>query len=287
MLGLRADVAAALAVLGGLYAVGWWRLGRRSAPGARLLGRPAAQSGRLGAALLGFTALALALSEPVDRAAHTGFAAHMLQHLLLVTVAAPALLLADPCPRLLWALPRPVRRPVAALLAPGAAPRRLLRRLTSLPAAWLLSNATLWLWHLPAAYDAALGHGALHDLEHLGLHAAALLFWWPVIRPAPRVRPAPGPAFQVAYLVLGAVANAALGLLFVFLPGPLYPTYAAALPLEAALEDQVRGGLLMWGWGGAVDMLAVLLVVHRVLRAGAPGPPLGAPGAAGRPAGVR
>ncbi|HXG04500.1 MAG TPA: cytochrome c oxidase assembly protein, partial [Candidatus Binatia bacterium] len=214
-------------------------------------------------------ALGVALSEPVDRAAHARFAAHMLQHLLLVTVAAPALLLADPCPRLLWALPR------------------ALRRLTSLPAAWLLSNAVLWLWHLPAAYDAALEHGVLHDLEHLGLYAAALLFWWPILRPAPRVRPAPAPGSQVAYLVLGAVANAALGLLFVLLPASVYPTYAATMPLEAALEDQVQGGLLMWGWGGAVDMLAVLLVVHRVLRAGAPGPPLGAPAAAGRPAGVQ
>jgi cytochrome c oxidase assembly factor CtaG len=283
VLGLRADAAAVAAVLGGLYAVGWWRLARRSAGSARLLAAPPPSGWRLGAALVGLAALGVALSEPVDRAAHARFSAHMLQHLLLVTVAAPALLLADPCPRLLWALPRALRRRVGGWLAPAAAPRRLLRRLTSLPAAWLLSNAVLWLWHLPAAYDAALERGALHDLEHLGLYAAALLFWWPILRPAPRVRPAPAPGSQVAYLVLGAVANAALGLLFVLLPVPVYPTYAAAMPFEAALEDQVQGGLWMWGWGGAVDMLAVLLVVHRVLRAEAPRPPLGAPG----PAGVR
>lgn len=268
VLGLRADAAAVVAVLGGLYAVGWWRLERRSTRSARRLASPA-PGWRLGAALVGLAALGVALSEPVDRAAHARFAAHMLQHLLLVTVAAPALLLADPCPRLLWALPRALRRRVGGWLAPAAAPRRLLRRLTSLPAAWLLSNAVLWLWHLPVAYDAALEHGVLHDLEHLGLYAAALLFWWPILRPAPRVRPAPAPGSQVAYLVLGAVANAALGLLFVLLPAPVYPTYAATMPPEAALEDQVQGGLLMWGWGGAVDMLAVLLLVRRVLGAGA------------------
>jgi cytochrome c oxidase assembly factor CtaG len=94
-----------------------------------------------------------------------------------------------------------------------------------------------------------------------------LLFWWPIIRPAPRVRPAPAPGSQVAYLVLGAVANAALGLVFVLLPVPVYSTYATAMPLEAALEDQVQGGLLMWGWGGSVDMLAVVLLLRRVLGA--------------------
>jgi cytochrome c oxidase assembly factor CtaG len=269
VLGLRPDAAAVVAVLGGLYAVGWWRLARRSAAGGCRLAWPAAPPWRLGSALVGLAALGVALSEPVDRAAHARFAAHMLQHLLLVTVAAPALLLADPCPRLLWALPRGARRRVGALLVPGAGPRRLLRRVTSLPAAWLLSSAVLWLWHLPVAYDAALEHGALHDLEHLALYAAALLFWWPILRPAPRVRPAPAPGLQVAYLVLGAVGNAALGLLFVFLPFPVYPTYARAMPFESALEDQVRGGVLMWGWGGAVDMLAVLLLLRRVLGADA------------------
>lgn len=270
----RAEVLAALGALGVGYAVGWWRLRRRA--------RAAAPAWRALAAGVALGAVALALAPPVDRAAHARFAGHMAQHLLLVTVAAPAWLLADPCPALLWGVPRGLRRALAALVAPGAAGRRLLRAMTALPPAWLLSSAVLWAWHVPAAYEAALAHRWLHDLQHLSLTAAAMLFWWPVIRPAPRVRPpAPG-AFRVVYLLLGALANAGLGLAFVLLPRALYAPYARPLTPEQALEDQVRGGLLMWGWSGVVDMLALLLLVRHVLaepgrgatalRAGVPTP---------------
>ncbi len=246
-----------LAALGGLYAAGWRRLRRRStalAPGWRL-----------GCALLALAAVGVALAPPVDRAAHARFSAHMLQHLLLVTVAAPALLLADPYLRVLWALPRRPRRRLAAFLTSRTAARRLLAALTAMPVAWPASAAVLWLWHLPAAYEAALHRPLLHDAEHLSLFAAALVFWWPVVRPAPSPRRAAPAGLRVAYLVLGALQNAALGLAFVLLPAAVYPTYVGAAGAAPAREDQTWGGVLMWGVAGAVDMLAVLLVLYAAL----------------------
>jgi len=114
---------------------------------------------------------------------------------------------------------------------------------------------------LPSAYDAALAHRWLHDLEHLSFFFGAILFWWPIIDPAPRYRrPAPYPA-RVVYLVLGAFQTAALGLLITLAPVALYRSYAGS----AALEDQARGGVVMWGFGGAIDMIAILVVLYVAL----------------------
>src|SRR5205085_6396264 len=134
---------------------GAWRLRRCKRPGIG--------GGRLISAACGFAALGAALSDAADVAAHTSFAAHMVQHLLLVSVAAPALLLADPCAVMLWGLPARVRRAVGPLLAPG---RRLRGVLVGATRPWLTWPAyvlILWLWHLPGPYEAALRSGPLHD----------------------------------------------------------------------------------------------------------------------------
>ncbi|HYY73775.1 MAG TPA: cytochrome c oxidase assembly protein, partial [Solirubrobacterales bacterium] len=117
--------------------------------------------------LVGLGSLALALVSPLDAYAHRRFTAHMLQHMLLVAVAAPALLLADPFAALLWALPTRVRIPVGRLLVRGAPVRWVWRILTRMPVAWIAYAGVLWGWHLPWAYESALGDRLLHDLEHV------------------------------------------------------------------------------------------------------------------------
>jgi cytochrome c oxidase assembly factor CtaG len=97
--------------------------------------------------------------------------------------------------------------------------------------------------------------------------ATAVLFWWPVLGTAPRWRPpAPLPA-RLAYLVLAAFQGSALGLLLAASPEPLYAAYAAA---EDALEDQARGGTLMWGLAALADMAAVLLTTAAALSPSRP-----------------
>jgi cytochrome c oxidase assembly factor CtaG len=252
----RPEIWVPLLVLATAYGAGWWRLSRRGRHLAPW--RPAL-------ALLGLGSLAGALSPPLDALAHRLFAAHMAQHMLLVALAAPAILLADPFPALLWALPAGARRRVGLLLIRGAPGRRICRAVTRTPVAWLTYAAVLWVWHLPPAYDAALRSPLLHDLEHLAFFTSAILFWWPVINPAPRVAAALHPSRRVVYLVAGALQSATLGLLLAASPTVIYASYRSPLgpwPLSP-LDDQALGGVVMWGVSGAVDMLAVLLLLHR------------------------
>jgi cytochrome c oxidase assembly factor CtaG len=250
----RPDVALLLALALILYAAGWTRLARRSP--AR---RRGALLARLALSLAGLVGLAIALLGLHD-AAHERFVAHMAQHLLLMMVAVPMLLLADPLPAVLWALPAALRRGASAWLTEASPPRRAWRALTRPPVAWTFYALVLWCWHLPAAYDAALARAWLHDLEHVSFVAAAVVFWWPIIAPAPRVAAPPSPVARVVYLVLAAFSGGALGVLLAASPAPLY-AYASADPLA----DQTWGGVLMWAVGGAIDMAAVLAVVARVV----------------------
>lgn len=242
-------VGAAVAILTAVYAVGWTRLTRRSPPHIRrwLLGR-------LGVGMAGIAAVAIALLG-LDAAAHESFVAHMVQHLLLLTVAAPALLLSDPMAACAWALPARWRRRLAAMLGTGAPLRRGWRVLTRMPVAWTTYAVTLWLWHVPAAYSAALADARVHDLEHLTFFATAVLFWWPVLGRG-RWSAAGGSAARIVYVVLGAFQGAALGVALLVSRAPLY-TYT--------LEDQARGAVVMLAAGGAIDMAVVLFVVYRFL----------------------
>jgi len=245
----RPEVAVPLALVAGASAVGWWRLSRRGEP---------APGWRAGAAGVGVLSLAIALSSPLDRMAHASFTVHMLQHLLLIAVAAPLLLLADSFAALLWGLPSRLRAAAGRLLRPARPLRRLGLWLTALPAAWLVGVLAVWLWHLPIAYDAAVDDRLVHDVEHLAFFASAVLFWWPIIQPHPRLRPAASYGARVVYLVLAALQGGLLGLLLASSARPWYRAYAS-------LEDQSLGGLVMWGLGGAVDMLAVLVLMARYL----------------------
>jgi cytochrome c oxidase assembly factor CtaG len=257
---VRPEVALPLTLALALFVRGAWRLRRCRRAG---IGLP-----RLLAAAVGFTALGVALSNPVHALGHALFTAHMAQHLLLVAIAAPALALADPFAVTLWGLPPRARRALGALLVTGHPVRRALAGVTRMGVTWPLYVAVLWLWHAPTPYDAALRSGLLHDVEHVLFFGAALLFWWPVLGPGPRLAPLPHPAARVAYLVLGALQSAALGLLLATRPEPLYATYVETAPAWgiAPADDQVWGGVLMWSVGAAVDMLAVLGVVASALK---------------------
>jgi cytochrome c oxidase assembly factor CtaG len=237
-----------------VFAVGFWAFVRRAPT--------AATASRLAFAAVALMGLVTALLSPLDRLADQWFTAHMLQHMLLVMLAAPALLLADPFPVMLWALPGPVRRRFGRRLTRASVLGRLWAAATAMVLTWPLYTAVLWLWHLPAAYDAAVAHRWLHDLEHLTFFTAAVLFWSPVIRPAPRFRPAAPPALRIVYLVLAAFQTAALGVVLTLAPTVLYRSYRT-------LDDQAAGGILMWGLGGLIDMLAVLVVLYRSLGSGA------------------
>jgi len=260
----RPEVALPLALAVVAYAVGWARLTLRSPH--RL--RPVA-TGRLAVALAGLVIIAVALLG-LHGPAHERFVAHMLQHVLLMMIGVPLLLLANPLPAALWALPAGARGRAQTLLIRRSPTRRTWDTLTRMPAAWTLYAIVLWTWHVPAAYDAALASSWLHDLEHLTFALAAVVFWWPVIGPAPRPAVPPTAVARVVYLVLATFSGSALGVLLAASPVALY-AYGEPPGALSPLEDQAWGGIVMWALGGAVDMAAILAVVARVVAGKRPG----------------
>src|SRR5262245_62182894 len=131
---VRPEVVAPLLIVAGTYVVGWWRLRRR---GGDIAGW------RVAASAAGWLSVLVALSSPFDRLAHASFAAHMTQHLLLIVVAAPLVLLADPFAALCWALPARARARAGRLLRPGGPLRGLWRAFTMVSVAWLTHVAAV------------------------------------------------------------------------------------------------------------------------------------------------
>ena len=193
----------------------------------------------------GLVALAVALVSPLEGLAAALFSGHMAQHLVLILVAAPLLVLGEPLVAYLWALPPARRRTVGAWLR--RAPLRAVRRALALPgAAWLLHIVAVWAWHLPGLYQAALVSEPLHSLEHGSFLATALLFWGVVVRPGGGRRLGYGAG--ILYILATALPSALLGALITLAPSPWYPAYAASAPAWGLtpLEDQQLAGLLMW-----------------------------------------
>src|SRR5262249_29347319 len=243
---------------------GWWQLHRtRRARGA-------APGWRLVAYLTGLTSVVLALCSPLEVLAELSFTAHMVQHELLLMVAPPLLLLGAPFPVILWALPLSLRRRVGALVARPGPFRRTLRTLTWMPVAGALYTVSIWGWHHPVAYEAALRHPVLHDLEHLSFFGAAVLFWWPVVNPAPRFhRLRTGMAYgaRIGYLIVATAQNTLLGAALGLSERVPYPSYAAAPRLFAdwnPVDDQAFGGGVMWS-GSHMFLLALLILLHRAM----------------------
>ena len=261
---VRLDVILVLAALGGLYVRGWRRTRRRGHRGL-------APRWRLLAYLTGLASLALALLSPLDHLAEVLFTAHMVQHQMLIMVAPPLLLLGNPFPLILWGLPGRLRYSVGGALTRSSRLRATWRFLTWMPVAGVLYTASLWGWHLPAAYEAALHGRVVHDLEHLTFFGTAVLFWWPVVNPAPRLhRLTTGLQYgcRIAYLILATGLNTLLGAVLGLAEHVLYPSYAAAPPLFdwSALDDQAFGGGVMWS-GGHMFLVAILVLVARAMDA--------------------
>lgn len=249
-----------------LYARGWWQLRRTPRT------RGAAPGWRLAAYLLGLASVVLALCSPLELLAEVSFTAHMIQHQLLLMVAPPLLLLAAPFPLILWALPPRLRRRLGGLVSHPGPVRRALRTLTRMPVAGTLYTVTLWGWHHPLAYETALRHPLLHDLEHLTFFGTAVLFWWPIVNPAPRLHHLSSGVMygaRIGYLILATGQNTLLGAVLGLAERVLYPSYAAAPRLLVdwgPIDDQAFGGGVMWS-GSHMFLVAVLILLHRAMDA--------------------
>ncbi len=235
-----------LALFGCVAAIVVYVIGGRARAGSRARGTPFAA---------GLLVLALALLSPVGTLAEGYlFSAHMLQHLMLVLVVPPLLLMGfEPSEE-----------------------ERSGRRHFPAAASWGLGVGAMWLWHAPMLCNAASQSAAVHRLQEASLLAMGAAFWWPIL--APRVGARLPPLGGVVYLFTACVACTLLGIAITFSPVEVCSVFAhpvdrlGVMPLVrdgwglTAERDQQIGGLLMWVPACVVYGAAILAVLSRVLR---------------------
>jgi putative membrane protein len=243
-------------LLAGLLLAGWaYRRGRTGGP------RRPVDTWRARCFTLALVALGLALLSPLDALSSALASAHMVQHLLLVVVAAPLLALSAPSSAILRGSPLAVRR------ASGRWRRRLglthgnLAVLRHPAAVWLLQVGVLWFWHAAAPYDAALDNRFLHLLEHASFLVTAVLFWHVVIGVRGAARVSGGLGVLLVFAM--AMQSVFLSVLLTFARTPWYSGYAtttAPWGLDP-LTDQQLAGAIMWIPAGGIYLAAALVLL--------------------------
>lgn len=217
---------------------------------------------QLGCFIAGWLSLVVALVSPLHALGESLFSAHMAQHEVLMTIAAPLLVLGRPLVPALFAVPPGARRG-ASRWTQRPWFRGAWARLTRPGTAWLLHAIAIWVWHVPRLYDATLQSDLVHTLQHVSFLGTALLFWWTVLHPAWSGR---GTALLSLFTTM--LHTGALGAVLTVSASTWYPAYAtttAAWGLTP-LEDQQLGGLIMWIPGGAVYLVATLALLAGMLR---------------------
>jgi putative membrane protein len=207
----------------------------------------------------GLLTIPIALCSPIDYYSEQWFWVHMGQHILLLTVAPPLILLGRPWPRMWRAIPRGVRTPVGRGLArsPLTLPLRWLAR--PVPA-WTLFSVDMLVWHVPAFYNLTLQHQWIHDCEHTLFFFTGLLFWAHVVDPGP-IRARLSWLHRTVYVIGAMIVGWILAIALVLYPTPLYPHYAdlhhGPGQLSALGDQQVAGGM-MWVVGSVSFTIAAI-----------------------------
>lgn len=255
------EVVVGLLLAAGLYALGWRRLRRRGRGGRALRPWRAWCFGG------GLVTVAVALLSPIATFDSLFMFMHMIQHLLLVMIAAPLIWLGAPLLPMLWAFSRPTRRRIGRLMHPRSRVHQAFHFLTRPSIALPILVLTIIAWHYPPFYDAAQGRTLIHDLEHATFFAAALLFYWPLIQPTGgkrRLTYAAGIIYLFPAKITGFVVGATLSMA----QTPWYRTYIDAPRLWglSALADQQLAGLIMWIFGGLLYIIPLLILVVMMVR---------------------
>ncbi len=218
----------------------------------------------------GLATILVALQSPLDSLADKLFWAHMVQHLLLLLVAAPLIVLSRPWMSIWRPLPLRLRRGLSrsVIRSPYLAPlRALFRVLTEPSAAWLLFNVSLVVWHMPGPYDLTLRNSSAHILEHAMFLGFGILFWAQVAA-CPPARTTLSYGQRIAFLGATAVVNVGLSMFLAFAQHPLYSHYAQLAHRPggiSALADQQIGAGLMWTAGDLPFAIAIAILAHRWL----------------------
>lgn len=254
-----------LTLLVSIYVRGWLRL-QRAFP--RLI-----TWAHLAAFSCGIISIFIAVASPLGVMDHELLSAHMVQHLLLMAVAAPLILLGSPVPALLHGLPKGF---VQGGLGPflQSAPSRHVGRIISNPAfCWFAATLTVIGWHLPLLFAIGLHSSPWHEIQHASFLLAGFLFWWPVIRPWPSASRSVGWSVPL-YLFFATLPCDALSAFLTFCGRVVYPAYLSATPWFpiSALQDQEWAGVIMWVSVTFIYMVPALVLTVRLLSPAGPTP---------------
>jgi putative membrane protein len=244
-------------VLALAYMRGWLRLRPRSGQ--------AISAWRGASVLVGMFLLWGALGSPLVAYDHHLLTVHMIQHLLLMSIAPPLILLGEPWLAFWYGLPRSVRVALGPWLQRPLMQR--LARILSWPTlCWTVSALTLVAWHVPAVLTLALDSELWHAVEQVSFLTAGLFFWWPVVQPWPSASPTPQWSILV-YLFLATLPCDILSGFLVFSDRVAYSAYFA-MPRHfglSVLEDQQCAGALMWTCITLVYLVPAAILSTRLL----------------------
>src|SRR5258708_5668228 len=239
-----------------VYLRGWLRI--------RRLNLETVAGWRAGIFLLGLLFIWIATVSPLAALDHDMLTAHMVQHLLLMTLAPPLILLGVPVKplahgllqRFLQAISHPLRGPM----------QKMGRALTHLALCWFGAAGALVVWHLPSMFMLGLRSQTWHGIEHASFLATGLLFWWPVVQPRQSVSKWPESS-MLLYLFLATLPCDILSGFLVFCDRVVYPVFFSSSQSfgMSALEDQQCAGALMWTCVTLVYLVAGTIVTARLL----------------------
>jgi cytochrome c oxidase assembly factor CtaG len=211
---------------------------------------------RLAAFALGLFVLWVALGSPLAALHHQLLSVHMVQHVLLMAIAPPLILIGAPLEPLLHAIPGSTIRPAwlrvrAVVMHPVVC--------------WLAPVVALIAWHVPAVFTLALhGHG-WHDVQAATFLATGLLFWSPVVRPSPSFT---WPRWSIPlYLFAATLPCDALSAFLVFCGRVVYPAHASGPGVFglSPLRDQELAGCIMWVAVTLIYVVPAMAVTMRLL----------------------
>lgn len=272
----RPEVIIVLVLAATLYIRGWVRLRKRVSNHTQYTGSRRSvwrltATWRPISYCAGLLFIALALLSPIDTIVQQLFFMHMIQHLLLMMVAPPLLLIANPLPFLLWGLPDILRTPagnfIKTIVHQDSAIRRFLRTITNPGITWIIWVVGLISWHDPILYNAALEYEWVHDFEHLSFFLISMLLSWHITGAGPRIHKQMSLSARAGLIISIIPANLLTGVVLALATKPFYSYYMSVPRIWGidVLGDQQIGGVIMWGPGSMMYVVIALILIYRLL----------------------
>jgi putative membrane protein len=241
-----------------IYLRGWFRL--------RAVSASLIPAQRLAAFLAGIACVWIAIGSPLDAFDEILLSVHMAQHLLLMAIAPPLILLGAPALPLLQGLPQSVARKVVGPVLRWRAMKWFGHFIANPAICWLAATLSLIVWHFPVMFELALRFGWLHVVEHVCFFSTGLLFWWPVVQPWPSI--ARWPRWSIPlYLFCATLPCDVLSGFLAFCDRVVYTSYLSAPRAFdiSPLQDQQFAAALMWVAVTIIFLIPAVIVTIQIL----------------------